>query len=365
MSKKTDKISKLGYDDISPYRNAPFLDINTPQGLITMEGTGTDLIGVDNLGNKQYMKAYSKNPYKFEGNKVREIPVGNPYAKGGYSPRDIINYLYDSSDEQQQDTEKSDAPTAPSEEEIQGLTDRIAQLEGNQQKGSGQDEAAAMAMLFGDPNAPAATGNPYIGDTPTGGVGEGGKNPPIDNHLNYEQGIQRATGNPYNNLQGDEAAQYAFKYYTSQGIAPHIAAGMVGNLIQESGNFRADVIAGTRKGDNGAATGIAQWHNDRLQGLLSYADKSGRNPYTLNTQLDYVLKEATDRGDMKAVSAAKNTEEAANIFAKTYERPAFVDKNRATYAKQLYPYQQGGTYTLTHEELLALKQQGYKYKIIQ
>lgn len=71
----------MGYAHNSPYRNAPYLDIKTPEGLITMEDTPIDLLGVDNLGNIKKMKANSKNPYKFEGDMVREIPM----KKGGYT----------------------------------------------------------------------------------------------------------------------------------------------------------------------------------------------------------------------------------------------------------------------------------------
>lgn len=365
MSSKS--ISKLGYSDISPYRHNPYLDIETPQGLITMENTSMDLLGVDNKGNIQYMKANSKNPYKFQGNKVREIPTGNPYARGGFSYKDAINYLYDGSDE----SDNSDAPqndnTAPSQEEIQSLTDRISQLEGNQGQQQDPNYQAAMDVAnsdLGDGTSPSGTGNPYTSGG-RGGVGESGTNPPVDNAANYEKGLQRAIGNPYNNLEGDAAAQYAFNYYKSQGLSPQASAGIVGNLIQESGNFRGDVISGSRKGDSGLATGIAQWHPDRLQGLIADASRTGKNPYTLNAQLDYVLKEATQRGDIKAIQGAKSADEAANIFAARYERPATIDPYRAKYAKKLYPYQKGGTYSLSYDEVKELKKQGYKFKLTQ
>lgn len=46
--------SELGYSDGSPYRNRPYLDINTPEGLIDMSNTGIPLM-VDG----QYMGPYS------------------------------------------------------------------------------------------------------------------------------------------------------------------------------------------------------------------------------------------------------------------------------------------------------------------
>lgn len=67
--------SLLGYAHGSPFSSSPYLDIQTPEGLITMENTPIDLLGVDNMGNAKVMKAGRKNPYKFKGSKVREIPL--------------------------------------------------------------------------------------------------------------------------------------------------------------------------------------------------------------------------------------------------------------------------------------------------
>jgi hypothetical protein len=67
--------SLMGYAFNSPFRNNPYLDINTPEGLIDMSNTPIDLLGIDNLGNRKKLKAGRKNPYKFEGTQVREIPM--------------------------------------------------------------------------------------------------------------------------------------------------------------------------------------------------------------------------------------------------------------------------------------------------
>lgn len=90
-----DLISILGYSKGSPYAHNPYLDIHTPEGLIDMSNTPIDLIGIDNLGNKKKMKAGSKNPYKFEGDLVREIPFGNIYQQGGFSKQDLFNFLFE------------------------------------------------------------------------------------------------------------------------------------------------------------------------------------------------------------------------------------------------------------------------------
>jgi len=76
-----DTKSIMGYANNSPYRNSPYLDIETPEGLITMENTDIDLLGIDNTGHTKVMKANSKEQYKFPGTQVREIPM----KKGGYT----------------------------------------------------------------------------------------------------------------------------------------------------------------------------------------------------------------------------------------------------------------------------------------
>ena len=52
--------------------------VPTPTGKITMKGVEDDLLGIDNLGNAQYMTP--GNNYQFEGDMVYEIPMGK---KGG------------------------------------------------------------------------------------------------------------------------------------------------------------------------------------------------------------------------------------------------------------------------------------------
>ncbi len=70
-----DKKSKLGYSKGSPYRKNPYLDISTPHGTIDMSNTEMDLLGVTPEGEVQYMKGGSSNPYVFNSNRVREIPM--------------------------------------------------------------------------------------------------------------------------------------------------------------------------------------------------------------------------------------------------------------------------------------------------
>lgn len=80
--------SLLGYSYNSPFINNPYLDIQTPEGLIDMSNTPMDLMGIDNLGNVKKMKAGRKSPYRFKGNTVREIPL----QKGGKTNGTVALY---------------------------------------------------------------------------------------------------------------------------------------------------------------------------------------------------------------------------------------------------------------------------------
>ena len=74
--------SNLGYLDNSPYRYNPYNIINTPNGLITMNGVSTPLMAFSELGESKYMPPNS-GLHKFGGNRILEIPVAQ---NGGNLP---------------------------------------------------------------------------------------------------------------------------------------------------------------------------------------------------------------------------------------------------------------------------------------
>lgn len=427
--------SILGYQRGSPYAGNPYLDINTPTGLIDMSNTPIDLIGIDNKGNKKKMKAGRRNPYKFEGDVVREyrmqqggapvfqsqeqinarnanlrallarqnedpyfvlnavearkvgdpipqyigdvnrtptalatslpsgvtpsmveqtregygyfhpqqgtfVPVDpnaifsssmankkqptspayaqnvprvvNPFAKGGFTARDLYNYLFAEDDNEgyEEGEDYDDNPhTAPTEVEIQGAV----------QAPEPDEYEIALQMAMGQDELMVTARSPFVKNAAS--VRAVGTNP-------YTPPEVANITNP---------TKYAFEFFQKKGLPPHISAGIVGNLMQESGNFRPDVISDEVRGDKGMSHGIAQWQKDRWPAFLNWASSQGKNPKALDTQLEYVYVEANQRGDLGKVATARTSSEAANIFAKYYERPAVIDKNRARNARQLFP----------------------------
>jgi hypothetical protein len=125
--------------------------------------------------------------------------------------------------------------------------------------------------------------------------------------------VDEATGGA---LTGSDNAEKAFNFFKSKGFTEKQSAGIVGNLQQESGvNPRA-------KQSPGLGRGIAQWsEGDRWETLKAYAAKTGRDPWTLAVQLDFIMVEL--RGDYKsaynAIKAATTIEAAVIAFQDKYE----------------------------------------------
>lgn len=110
---------------------------------------------------------------------------------------------------------------------------------------------------------------------------------------------------------------------------PFHAAGIVGNLMQESGHFRQDVVNFNYRGDNGTAHGIMQWRGGRFANLLDFARQNDITPQDIRTQISFMFEEMipkngyTDAGSVTALNSlknAKNAQEAAIAFIHA-ERP--------------------------------------------
>ena len=119
------------------------------------------------------------------------------------------------------------------------------------------------------------------------------------------------------NLQGNK--KRAMEFFQSKGLNAHQAAGIVGNLIVESGGLNATI-----KGDNGKAFGLAQWHPDRQKGLKALAQKRGTDISDFDTQLEYVWEELNSpryKLALNGILNSRNAKEATTAFMKHFEKP--------------------------------------------
>lgn len=115
---------------------------------------------------------------------------------------------------------------------------------------------------------------------------------------------------------GDPGAT-AFNYFTSQGWSPAQAAGIVGNLFAES-RFRTGAV-----GDQGTAHGIAQWRGERQDTFRRVIGRPLQGS-SFEDQLRFVDWELrnTERAAGQRLRSAQTPDDAADIFARHYERPA-------------------------------------------
>lgn len=102
--------------------------------------------------------------------------------------------------------------------------------------------------------------------------------------------------------------QSAFNFFVTKGLSKVQAAGVIGNLMQESGVNPAAVQYG-----GGPGRGIAQWSvggrwdHDAGDNVTAYASARGQNRWALATQLDFTWYELTTfsgygLGELRAAS---------------------------------------------------------------
>lgn len=177
---------------------------------------------------------------------------------------------------------------------------------------------AAEAQLRGQPTVQETVTpgpQPVAAETPAGPV-----------EFDYRP---QGNASPRNNRVG-----YAYGKLIEMGYEPHIAAGIVGNLMQESGPSLNTRIVG----DGGASIGLAQWNGARRRELERFAAKRGTSPDDLDTQLafvDWELKN-TEAGAWAQISQAATARDAALAFSQHYERPGTPhNARRVAYAEAI------------------------------
>lgn len=151
-------------------------------------------------------------------------------------------------------------------------------------------------------------------------------------------------------LVGATDAEKAYNYFIAKGLSPIAAAGIVGNLMQETGGGTENL----HPEFTGSHNGIAQWDSGRFAKLQAYATKKGLSGSSLAGQLSYLWHELSTsyRGTLSQLKSAKTAEAAARAFDISYEisgeckggKPGC--DNRIKYAKEMlakYGNGQGGS----------------------
>src|SRR5512135_312107 len=129
----------------------------------------------------------------------------------------------------------------------------------------------------------------------------------------------------------------AFDFFVAKGLTTFQAAGIVGNLDQESGVDPASVQYG-----GGPGRGIAQWSvggrwDTSNPNAVSYAASKGVSVYGLNLQLEFIWDELTTVGyGFSALKATTNVTDATITFMDKYEIcGTCASSQRVSYAKSV------------------------------
>lgn len=120
----------------------------------------------------------------------------------------------------------------------------------------------------------------------------------------------------------DERTKQAYDFFVSKGYAPAQAAGIVGNLVAESGLNSAARNRGDGR-DGSDSIGIGQWNAERSRALQSFAATRGKTSTDFQTQLEFVDQElTTSEGKAgEALRGAQDARSATSAFI-GFERPA-------------------------------------------
>jgi hypothetical protein len=140
---------------------------------------------------------------------------------------------------------------------------------------------------------------------------------------------------------GSTNAETAYNFFIANKFTPNQSAGIVGNLMQESGPGLSTTIksAGTEQ-----SFGIAQWNSaaaagNRLGLLKEFASDLGREWTELEVQLRFIIHELTNYRylGLGELLAAETIEEATEAFMLKYERPSDAQlQRRINFAYDIY-----------------------------
>lgn len=147
-------------------------------------------------------------------------------------------------------------------------------------------------------------------------------------------------------LTGSDNIEQAYNFFRVRGLTAEQSAGIVGNLMQESG-----VNPKSHQNGGGPGRGIAQWSvNERWAQLIQH--EKGKDPYALATQLDFLWYEMSEvapwNQSLPAVKATNSFDDvvqpngsrkdgSTRAFEETFEKAGKPNMpQRIKYARQVY-----------------------------
>lgn len=163
-------------------------------------------------------------------------------------------------------------------------------------------------------------------------------------------------------------AKRAFAFFKQKGYQDFQSAGIVGNLMWESG-----VDPNCHQRGGGPGRGIAQWEthrkgDGRWDDLVRYAKKRGKSRWDLQLQLDFIIYELDKFAYLgkKPLKASRNVDDATRVFCDNYERPGRKHMSeRIKNAREVLDGKPGATPTETDLAWLERGSKGAAVKTMQ
>ena len=121
-------------------------------------------------------------------------------------------------------------------------------------------------------------------------------------------------------LVGNTNAEKVFNFLKGAGFTEQAAAGVIGNLMQESGvNPKSKQLGG------GPGRGIMQWgtgpgSGGRWDALVAWASSSGKDPWSLDTQVEWMMKEMRSYGTYNRLKGVTDVKKSVVIFESEMEK---------------------------------------------
>lgn len=125
------------------------------------------------------------------------------------------------------------------------------------------------------------------------------------------------------NIDGDSNAEKLFKFLVGKGLTATQAAGIIGNVMQESGGGTFNINPDSLNKDSGAF-GIVQWTSTRKTRLIQYAKDNNKPENDLGIQMDFLWKELNEgykNSVLSPIKATNDLKEVTRIFLERFEIP--------------------------------------------
>lgn len=159
---------------------------------------------------------------------------------------------------------------------------------------------------------------------------------------------------PPSQMKPEESKEFTFNYLVSQGFTREQAAGILGNIMHETGGFKKFLNPMDRTADGtpkGPSMGIVQWNGPRITDFEKHVGKKPTSA-SLKEQLDFMLyemKSSPQYYGLNQLKQAGSAKDAAIIFENKFERPAKSagsTKSRINYANQVLSEMNNKTATI-------------------